>query len=70
MEVVVGGEGGVVLDDEVEVREVEAAGGDIGGDEEGRRSRCAEGVGYGGADLLGEGAMESVDLERLGSWGG
>ena len=35
VEVVGAGEGGVELDDEVDIGEVEATGGDVGGEEEG-----------------------------------
>ena len=42
---VVGGEGRVVFDYEVEIREVEAAGGDVCGEKERGGGAVAEGVG-------------------------
>ena len=62
MEVVVGGEGGVVFDYKVYVWEVEATGGDVCAEEDGGVGGAGEGVEGCGADLLFEGAVEAVEF--------
>ena len=62
MQVVGEGEGGVVFDDEVEGGEIEAAGGDVRGEQDGGSFEAlGEGGEGGGAEGLGEGAVEAVD---------
>ncbi len=68
---VVGAEGGVVFDDEVDVGEVEAAGSDVGAEEDRGCGGVGEGAEGGGAEVLREGAVEAVNLDMGGEdWGG
>lgn len=70
MEMVVGAEGGIVFDDEVDVGEVETARGDVGAEEDGGSGGVGEGAEGGGAEVLWEGAVEAVDLDVGGEGGG
>lgn len=66
VEVVVFAEGGIVFDYEVDVREIETAGCDVGADEDGRVFGCGEGFEGAGSCCLLEGAVEAVDFHFSG----